>query len=102
MCLGVPGRVRAWIERDPLFAKASIEFDGVARECHMACVPEAAVGDYVIVHAGVAICRVDEAEARRALAEWQRVDRIKASELAARNNDAGLGDGRKGTDEVRR
>ncbi len=77
MCLGVPGRVQSWLERDPLFARANIEFEGVSRECHMACVPEAEVGDYVIVHAGVAICLVDEAEARRIFEELDRLDLIE-------------------------
>lgn len=58
MCLGLPGEVVEWLERDPLFARAEIRFGGVRKVCHMACVPEAEVGDYVIVHAGIAICRV--------------------------------------------
>lgn len=69
MCLGVPGRVVEWLDRDPLLAQARIEFDGVRRVCHLACVPEAEVGDYVIVHAGVAISRIDPAAAERLLAE---------------------------------
>jgi hydrogenase expression/formation protein HypC len=73
MCLGVPGRVMEWIDRDPVFARASIEFGGVRRTCHMACVPEAQVGDYVVVHAGLAISRIDENEARRALEELERL-----------------------------
>ena len=71
MCLGIPGRLVEWIDRDPLLARAQIEFDGVRRECHLACVPEAVVGDYVVVHAGVAICRVDDDAARRLLEELQ-------------------------------
>lgn len=67
MCLAVPGRVVAWINRDPLFASAEVEFEGVRRLCHMACVPEVQPGDFVIVHAGVAISRVDEAEAFKTL-----------------------------------
>ena len=59
MCLGVPGKVVRWIDRTPLFSKAEIEFEGVRKVCHMACVEEAEVGDYVIVHAGMAICRID-------------------------------------------
>ena len=55
MCLGIPGKVVKWIDRDPLFARAEVEFGAVRRACHMACVPEAAEGDYVIVHAGIAI-----------------------------------------------
>lgn len=74
MCLGIPGRVTEWLDRDPLFARANVEFDGVSRECHMACVPEARLGDYVIVHAGVAICCVDELEAQRIFSEWERME----------------------------
>ena len=69
MCLAIPGRVVQWIDRDPLFARAEIEFGGIRRVCHMACVTDALEGDFVVVHAGVAISRVDEVEARRVLEE---------------------------------
>jgi hydrogenase expression/formation protein HypC len=65
MCLGVPGRV---IERqDPAdeLATGVVEFAGVRRRVSLACVPEARPGDYVIVHAGVAISRVEPDEAER-------------------------------------
>lgn len=68
MCLGIPGRVVAWQERDPLLAKATLDFGGVRRECHMACVPEAEVGDYVLVHAGLAITILDTQAAEQTLA----------------------------------
>lgn len=71
MCLGIPGRVVEWLDRDPLLARASVEFDGVRRVCHLACVPEAEVGDFVIVHAGVAISRIDPVAAERLLNELQ-------------------------------
>jgi hydrogenase expression/formation protein HypC len=58
-----------WLDHDPLLALAEVEFGGVTRACHMACVPEARVGDYVVVHAGVAIARIDQVEAQRAMAE---------------------------------
>lgn len=74
MCLGVPGKVVEWIDHDPTFARAQVEFDGIRRECHMACVLEAKQGDYVIVHAGVAICKLDAAEAGRVLDELRRLD----------------------------
>ena len=67
MCLGIPGKVVRWIDRDPMFGRAEIEFDSVRRTCHMACVSDAVEGDYVIVHAGIAISRIDEAEAQRVL-----------------------------------
>ena len=73
MCLGVPGRVVKWLDRDPLLARAQIEFEGVRRVCHLACVPEAEVGDYVIVHAGVAISRIDAEAAVRLLDELRSI-----------------------------
>lgn len=69
MCLAIPGKVVRWLDRDPLFARAEIEFEGVRRVCHMACVTEAEVGEFVIVHAGVAISRIDAAEAQQILNE---------------------------------
>ena len=69
MCLAVPGRVVRWLEREGPFAQAEVEFDGVRRVCNLACVPEAELGDYVIVHAGVAISRLDEASAQALLRE---------------------------------
>ena len=65
MCLAVPGKVVEWLDRDPLFAAAWVEFGGVRRRVSMACVPEARLSDYVLVHAGVAITRVDAEEAAR-------------------------------------
>ncbi len=67
MCLGIPGKVVRWIDHDPMFGRAEIEFDSVRRTCHMACVSDAVEGDYVIVHAGIAISRIDQAEAQRVL-----------------------------------
>jgi hydrogenase expression/formation protein HypC len=55
MCLGVPGRVVRWLSREELTAEAEIDFGGVRKRCHMACVPEATEGDYVLVHAGIAL-----------------------------------------------
>lgn len=67
MCLAVPGQVLRWLDRDPLFARAEVEFAGVRRVCHMSCVPDAVEGEFVIVHAGVAISRIDQTEAERLL-----------------------------------
>lgn len=68
MCLGVPGRVAGWIDRDPLMAAAEIDFGGVKKRCQMACVPEAEEGDYVLVHAGIALTIIDR-EAAESLIE---------------------------------
>jgi hydrogenase expression/formation protein HypC len=69
MCLAIPGKVLRWIDTDPILATADVEFGGVVRTCHMACVPQAIVGDYVVVHAGVAIAILDAEQAALALAE---------------------------------
>jgi hydrogenase expression/formation protein HypC len=74
MCLGVPGQLVRWINRDPLFATAEVEFGGIRRACSMACVPDVDVGHYVIVHAGIAISRIDEEAARRTLADLASLD----------------------------
>lgn len=66
MCLAVPGRVTEIIGAGDDLA-ARVDFGGVAREASLLCVPEARVGDYVLVHVGVAIAIVDEASARATL-----------------------------------
>ncbi len=66
MCLAVPAEVLS-IGEDEL-RTARIAFGGAIREVSLALVPEAAVGDYVLVHAGFGIARVSEAHAREVLA----------------------------------
>lgn len=66
MCLGVPGKILA-VEDDEL-RMARVEFGGIVKEACLAYVPEARAGDYVIVHAGFAISRVDEEQARQVFA----------------------------------
>lgn len=73
MCLGIPGKVERWVERRGPWASAEVSFGGVRRLCHMACVDDAQEGDYVIVHAGVAISRIDPAEAQRVFDELRRL-----------------------------
>jgi hydrogenase expression/formation protein HypC len=63
MCLGVPGKVLS-IEPNPMgMTMGKVSFSGVMKEVCLAYVPEAQIGDYVIVHAGFALNRLDEAEA---------------------------------------
>ena len=62
MCLGVPMQVKT-IEND----MAICEIDGVQREASLMMIDDVAVGDYVLIHAGFAIERIDEEEARLTL-----------------------------------
>ncbi len=63
MCLAIPSRIV-----DLRDGKAVIDVDGVRRECSLLLLEDAAVGDWVIVHAGFAISRLDEEAARETLA----------------------------------
>lgn len=67
MCLGIPGRIESITGADPLERTARVNFGGVLREVSLVCVPEAKPGDYVIVHAGMAISVLDETEAHTVL-----------------------------------
>jgi hydrogenase expression/formation protein HypC len=74
MCLAVPGLVVEFLEEEPPFTSALVEFAGVRRRVSLACVPDAIVGDYILVHAGVAISRIDAAEAAKALNDLEQLD----------------------------
>lgn len=64
MCLSVPGKILSIIG-DDLLRSGRVDFAGIVKEVNLSYVPEARVGDYVMVHVGFAISRVDEAEAGR-------------------------------------
>ncbi|WOX05629.1 HypC/HybG/HupF family hydrogenase formation chaperone [Microbulbifer pacificus] len=65
MCLGIPGRVEEILNLAALERTARVSFGGITKDINIAYVPEAVVGDYVIVHVGFAISRVNEQEAQR-------------------------------------
>ena len=67
MCLGIPGEVVAIREEDGILV-GKVRFAGALREVCLACVPETVVGDYVLVHVGFAIARLDAEEAERTYA----------------------------------
>jgi hydrogenase expression/formation protein HypC len=75
MCLAVPGRVLAIRERDQA---ARVGFGGIEREASLAFLPEARVGDYVLVHAGVALTIIDEHEAARVFEYLRAIDGLAA------------------------
>lgn len=67
MCLAVPGELLSIEGDDPLTREGRIAFAGIVKRANLAYVPEANIGDFVLVHAGFAISVIDEAEARRTL-----------------------------------
>jgi hydrogenase expression/formation protein HypC len=80
MCLGIPGRV-VELRNEGGFPQGVVDFGGVRREVCLAYVADdVAVDDYVIVHVGFAISKVDEAEAKRTfevLREMSRLDELE-------------------------
>lgn len=66
MCLAVPGRVVEILGEENL-RMARVDFGGVVRQASLVYTPEVALGDFVLVHAGFALQRVDEEEAQETL-----------------------------------
>lgn len=65
MCLGIPGEILA-IRVENELTVGLVKFGGIKRDVCLACIPDAAVGDFVLVHVGFAIAKVDREEAERA------------------------------------
>jgi hydrogenase expression/formation protein HypC len=79
MCLGVPGRITTVFEEEGI-RMGKVDFGGALRRVCLAYVPDAREGDYTIVHAGFAISRMDEVEARRTLALLDEIGASSESE----------------------
>ncbi len=68
MCLAIPGKIEEITgQLDETFRLARVDFGGIKKEVNLTMLPEAQVGDYVMVHVGVAISIVDEEEAAKTL-----------------------------------
>jgi hydrogenase expression/formation protein HypC len=85
MCLAVPGQVLSVEGEDALTRSGRVSFGGVVKEVNLAYVPEAGVGDYVVVHVGFALTKVDEAEARQVFEYLRQMDEL--SELNDANEE---------------
>lgn len=83
MCLAIPGKVVQTFARDGM-QMARVQFGGITREACLEYVPETQVGEYVLVHVGFAISRVDEEEAQRtyqALADLDQLTELDTPEV---------------------
>jgi len=92
MCLAVPGRVLSVTEQDGT-TMADVDFGGVRKEVCLAYIPDAQEGEYVIVHVGFAIQRLDEKSAQDTLANFERLGILEEEfgdgfELAAKQAGA--------------
>ncbi|MRH88400.1 HypC/HybG/HupF family hydrogenase formation chaperone [Nocardia sp. SYP-A9097] len=94
MCLAVPGKVVSLQERDGTLMSV-VDFGGVRKDVCLQYIPDAAVGDYVVVHVGFAIQRLDEESALRTLAEFEHLGVLKeefGDGFALAAKQAGLAD----------
>lgn len=84
MCLAIPGKIESIVNQlDDTFRVGKVEFGEIRKDINLSMVPEAKIGDYVLVHVGVAISIVDEAEAKRTfdlLLQMGEVDELKSNE----------------------
>jgi hydrogenase expression/formation protein HypC len=72
MCLAIPGKIASVFSKDGL-RMARVSFNGVIKEVSIEWVPEAIVGDYVIVHAGSALTVLDKSEAEKTLDLFRQI-----------------------------
>jgi hydrogenase expression/formation protein HypC len=79
MCLGIPGKIiRTFQEHDVLMGK--VDFSGVVKQVCLEHVPDVRPGEYVLVHVGFALSKIDEAEATQVfdfLEKMNQLDEIK-------------------------
>ncbi len=74
MCLAIPGQIQSITGDDPVTRSGKVNFGGVMREVNLAYVPEAVLGDYVLVHVGFALSIVDAEEAAQVFAYLKEMD----------------------------
>jgi hydrogenase expression/formation protein HypC len=82
MCLAVPGKVLTIEGEDPAFRSASVDFCGVRKTVSLSFTPEVQTGDYVLVHVGFAISRIDEEEAQRTFEYLKHIGALVEEGLA--------------------
>lgn len=76
MCLAVPGQILEMDGDDPLRRSGKVNFGGIRKDINLAYVPEAKVGDYVLVHVGFALSLIDEEEAQQVFRYLEEMDEL--------------------------
>jgi hydrogenase expression/formation protein HypC len=77
MCLAVPGKILS-ITGEDLLRMARVSFGGTVKEVNLAYVPEARIGDFVLVHIGFAISKIDEDEAKKVFEYLKEMGELEA------------------------
>jgi hydrogenase expression/formation protein HypC len=81
MCLGVPGKI-VQIDDSPIgMNMGKVSFGGITKEVCLAYTPDAQVGDYVVVHVGFAITKIDEAEAKHVFEYLEEIGELGELEI---------------------
>ena len=84
MCLAVPGKIISIDEADATFRSGRVDFAGIMKTVNLSYVPEAVVGNYVVVHVGFALSIVDEKEAQQVFEYLRQMDELtELTEAAA-------------------
>ena len=76
MCLAIPGKVVTITREQELAREGIVDFEGIRKSINLSLVPEASVDDYVLVHVGFAISRIDAAEAKRVFETLRQMDEL--------------------------
>jgi len=76
MCLAVPGLVQSVQGDDPMKRTAKVSFDGTVRDVNMAFLPDVKAGEYVLVHVGMALSRVDAGEAQKIIEDLRLIQQL--------------------------
>lgn len=84
MCLAVPGKIISIAAADATFRTGRVDFAGIVKNVSLSYVPEAKLGDYVLVHVGFALSIIDEDEAQQVFAYLREMGELsELSEVAA-------------------
>ena len=92
MCLAVPGKLLSVEGDDPAFRIGRVDFCGIKKTVNLAFTPDVVPGDFLLVHVGFALTRVDEDEARRTYQYLAQIGALAEEGLAAPRSD-GLAEG---------
>jgi hydrogenase expression/formation protein HypC len=88
MCLAVPGKVLSIQDGDPAFRTAQVDFCGVRKRVNLAYTPEVEPGDFVLVHVGFAVSRVNAEDATQIYKELRQIGALEDEDVPPRKSVA--------------